>query len=357
MIWEATLPGPQFVKLRQRSLRKTYLDYKEEKGHEWPPINGGVWDEYKEEWEDPEHEKKATQARRSVCRRSGKFSDNKGPFWDTHMLGLDTNTPAPSITFVCREANNVVLSRYTKAFSYSDNLPGTLFDFDTDTLYLQEDFFSHRSGYYGPVSITEGLAGHYAITDTTNVVKVRRLALYLSDLSNRLNYDWNFFQTLEAMLCRLLGLFSGVTELSLLIRDYNMLPTPGYLPDLMGQGHLIDAIDVPEAIGAYSTWRTDLLNRTLPLMKPLKNFNGMEMELFVDSFKRNWGSFTELGTSRQVPNVQVKSLVPTIMKRDLDRAKSLYESAQVTYDRVAEEQLRSFGFSVSDFVSDDDDDF
>ncbi|PVH72393.1 hypothetical protein DL98DRAFT_539251 [Cadophora sp. DSE1049] len=350
LIWEAALPGPRLVSIRQRPLRKTFLDYKEEKGYDWPPIEYFGGEEDGELDEDQEEERR--EARRTICHWRGDLfdEDNMSVFWEMNMLGIDSNCPPPNIMYACREAHQVASRNYTKAFAYLESLPGAYINFDTDALYLNENYFSQYSGYHGSTSILEGLVGHYAITDRESLRRVRTLAVHLGTR--------DYSQPLEELLCHLLRTFEGVKELSMVARDYNTAPLRDYHPDSTGQGCFIDTIHPPAAIRAYSAYRRDLLAGSPPEVQLPMHHNAEWLKLSVGLAKQKWEATRGPASSREFPDTRLVNIVPQRLKRDLDQARTLYEQALEVYETNEDirkrEELHAAGFCTDDALSDDD---
>ncbi|KAG4422167.1 hypothetical protein IFR04_004673 [Cadophora malorum] len=350
LIWEASLPGPRIVSIRQRPLRKTYLDFREEKGYDWPLIED-FGDEEDGKLDEAQEEERR-DARRSICFWRGELLDeqNMSVFWDMHMLGIDSDCPPPNIMFACREAYQVATRSYTKAFAYPESVPGTYINFVTDILYLKEDYFSHYSGYQGSLSIVEGLIGYFAITDTESLRRVRTLAVLLG--------PQDYLQPLEDFLCHLLRIFEGVEELLLVARDYNTTPVQDYQPDSTGQGCFIDAIHPPAAIRAYSVYRRDLLAGSLPNVQLPEHHNAGWVKLSAKLAKVLWKASRQPTSTREFPDTRIVNIVPQRLKRDFDQAKALYEQAlevyQINEDIRKREELHAAGFCTDDALSDDD---
>ncbi|KAG4414940.1 hypothetical protein IFR04_011917 [Cadophora malorum] len=85
-IWEAALPGPRVVNIREKRLKKT---------------------------------------------RRGR-----------DMVALTSDTKAPSVLFACRESYSVASKFYMPSFAFADSIPETYFDHQRDILYLRFDTFA-----------------------------------------------------------------------------------------------------------------------------------------------------------------------------------------------------------------------
>ncbi|KAK0105477.1 hypothetical protein ONS95_004158 [Cadophora gregata] len=351
LIWEAALPGPRLVSICQRRLRKTFLDYKEEKGYDWPPMHDTEWNEDDELSEEQEEERR--NARRDVCLALVDWFDvydDMNLFWQMNLLCIASNCSPPNITYVCHEAYRVVARYYTKAFAYPDTLPGAYINLDNDILYLREEDFSLMSTFEGSSLILQGLKGHFAITDIESLERVRSLAVKVSERNQPLPQ--------EDFLCKLLEIFKGVEEISIVARDYNTMVIRDYPPDPAGQECLIDPVDASGAIRAYSTSRQRLLAGSLVEVNLPLHWSAEWLKQSAELAKQTWEASREPASSRRFPNIRVVNIVPQRLKRDLDQAKALYEQALETY-RINEairksEELHAAGFCTDDALSDDD---
>ena len=350
LIWGAALPGPRLVSIRQRQIRKTILDYKEEKGHDWPPNQvpdmdeEGLSEEELERWEQAHMDLVALEPE-----ADDEFEDDYSRFFlDMKMLALDSECPSPNIMLVCWEACGVVARSYTKAFAYPDTLPGAHINFTADVLYLRDDCFTNYSHYDGSASIIQGLNGDYAISDTDNLGRVRSLAVHVMEV----------YELHAGDLCGLLDIFTGAKELLVVARDYNIGSLCDYPPDSVGQGCFIDPIDPVTAIKAYSACRQRLLAGNFSEATLIKPFNVQLLSRTVEMAKQEWNANRKLALSREFINARIMNIVPRRLKRDLDQAKELYEQALGVYrineDIRKREELHAAGFCTDDALSEDD---
>jgi len=331
------------VSIRQRQLRKTFLDYREEEGHDWPPIQIPDVDEELERLEQAHVELVRTPSAHDY------FEDDYiRDFWEMKMLGLDSECPSPNIMLVCREACGVVARSYTKAFAYPDTLPGAHINFAADILYLRDDCFNKYSDYDGSPAITQGLTGDYAISDTDNLGRVRSLAVHVIE----------GYEVQSADLCDLLEIFKGAKELLVVARDYNIGSLWDYPPDPVGQGCFIDPIDPVTAIKAYSACRQRLLAGKFSEAILIKPFNVQLLSRTIELAKQEWKVNRKLASSREFINTRIMNIVPRRLKRDLDQAKELYEQALEVYrmneDIRKRQELHAAGFCTDDALSEDD---
>jgi 2EXR family len=93
LIWDASVPGPRIVNIRQRYLTKTWDDIINEEG---------------------------TKRRGAPTKAAG----TKGDALEAPRLkGLKSDCPQPSILFACRESYTVASKYYQRAFHPADTIP------------------------------------------------------------------------------------------------------------------------------------------------------------------------------------------------------------------------------------------
>ncbi|KAF4630007.1 hypothetical protein G7Y89_g8135 [Cudoniella acicularis] len=119
-IWEAALPDPRVINIREQRLRKT---------------------------------------------RRGR-----------DMVGVTSDTKAPSVLFACRDSYSIASKFYIPSFSFADSIPETYFDHQRDTLYLRCDTFALFS-YYDYFSETMDELEY--LYDSANLKRVQNLAVLL----------------------------------------------------------------------------------------------------------------------------------------------------------------------------------
>ena len=191
MVWELALPGPRVVAIRERALRRAYLELKLDDGKGQTPDETSSNDEAASEaskyWSQDDHD--------DDCELPTGLKPNPGP---------------PEISFVCRESFAVTLKYYKCVFSTSQSMPATYFDFSQDTLYLRPDTFPSETLTEGLEAMLEGLI---KIQDNNNLHLVQNLALLLCDEDR--NFDF------EEWLADMLSHFRRVKTLILVLEDFS----------------------------------------------------------------------------------------------------------------------------------------
>lgn len=342
------------MNIRQRPIKRTFLDFEEKHGVEWP--QGDLWNLDLEEVEDNDREsleqlrlQDRLAIRTEICLRLGARGYDQGVFWDGHLLGIDSNCPPPEITYVCRESYRVVSRHHTKAFAYPESISGTYFNFDLDTLYIRCYDFAHYFIYRGLDSIIDGLIGNFRLVDQDSLRKVRKLAIMLPCY-----YEPN---EMDEFLDELLSTFEGLKELFLVVRDYNLGWIKHYPPepDRVGDECIIDALSVPAAIKAYSDYRRDILRGELPELRLPMLSDATKVSIDIERLKRSWVILDKTYNIASRPSVLPKAIVPPRLKKDLDLAERLcrfaLENSEVAKTR---HNLQAAGWCIDDVLSDDD---
>lgn len=241
-IWEAALPGPRLVNIRQRSLKPTIGEWERDTGREWPVMeeeSGGdaVPDEAHSLRYRPLTRQQIQQAPENV------YSTAYGT---RHLVGIYSEAPPPEIIYVCREARDVVLQYYTQAFYCAESFPQTYFDFAIDTLYIRTDNFGFGEGLE---CLHEDLRQGFPILDLKNIKRVRRLAIQYDNENNEDTFP-------EGALADILKFFGGIEELSLVLRHFEDEKTKtNDQSDLV----LLERMDVYYVLDFYK----DLLHRRM----------------------------------------------------------------------------------------------
>ncbi len=358
LIWEFALPGARLVKIRQRPIKKTFLDFEEEHGIEWPGRDFLDFDPNEDEESDRDSlnrilSRERLYLRSEICCKSGVIGYDQRVFWNSHMLGIESNCLPPEITFVCRESYEVVSGRYTKAFAYPESITGTYFNFDLDTLYIHYHDFSYYFDHKRLYSIIDGLIGNFQLVDQESLKKVRKLAVLLPR-----DYESD---EIDEFLDEVLDIFEGLKELFLVLRDYNYGQIPHYPPEpeRVGDECIIDPLSALRALKTYSDYRHDILRGELPKLRRPMLSNANKVNADVERLKNSWAILDKADNSTCRPSIQPKAIVPPRLKKDLDLAEGLcnlaLENSEIAKTRDA---LHAIGFDLEDIVSDDDfDDF
>ncbi|KAK2624872.1 hypothetical protein QTJ16_006065 [Diplocarpon rosae] len=343
MIWEAALPGPRLVNVWQGQLKQTSLHHEVETGRQGPaPNEWDLVDEYGEFEETRYDEDQA--ARVQICRlRAGGW--HQRIFWDSHLLGIRSDCPPPSITFVCRESYHVVVRRYAKVFAYPNSVAQTYFDFERDTLYLRPEAFSRYSAYGGLQSILDGLSGPFELEDQASLGRVQRLAISISS-SILCTFG------LDGILLEVLALFKGLRVLSMVVRDYNQMLVREYGPisgESSADSCLVGPLDIRKAIMFYGGYREQVLNGYLPRVRlPLLENVELVREV-IARLKASWAAAANSKKSTLRPTVVPAAIVSPRLKRDLDRVEHLYMVALANSEEAKlRDNLQAAGWNLDD---------
>ncbi|KAL2062488.1 hypothetical protein VTL71DRAFT_6754 [Oculimacula yallundae] len=348
LIWEAVLPGPRLVNMRQRPVRKTFLDYKEEMGHEWPLLEDDTEDaQGSHELDDVRNA--AARARDDISRSINTAGNVPIPFYEAHLLGIDSNYPPPSIMVVCRESCSVVLHHYTKSFSCMGSVPQTYFDFTRDTLYLHIDSFAYYrgDGIMTLDMVLDGLNGHSKITDSENLGRVQKLAITIPmHYSSRAQTEF---------LKSILVVFEGAKEISIIVDDQTVhFSAYGiHHPVDIDEQCIVNPVSFGKALIEYYRCRDDILSGKMRQLHIPITPEAKQVTSIVDTLRAQWKSSTTT-EARQFPNIQPKILINPIDSRDLNRAVSLYNAALAHHEQKLREGREAAGICSDDDLSDDD---
>ncbi|PVH72392.1 hypothetical protein DL98DRAFT_73150 [Cadophora sp. DSE1049] len=120
LIWEAVLPGPRIVEIRQRPKDTTIGIWERRRGLQWPPPLSGEGDD--------EREIRCQLARASIIRDVDGDEYDEDVYRQARLLEIWSYAPRPYITYVCREAEEVVLRFYTRCFGTAYSIPRAYFN-------------------------------------------------------------------------------------------------------------------------------------------------------------------------------------------------------------------------------------
>ncbi len=118
LIWEAALPGPRVVHLRSARLARYRCGRVRSDISMFP------------------------------CAESPLFFDQiPSPYYSKigpkiDLRGFKSDSPPPTLLFVCRESFKIASKRYQRAFGTKWSLPEVWFDFKQDTLYLDYNWYN-----------------------------------------------------------------------------------------------------------------------------------------------------------------------------------------------------------------------
>ncbi|TVY16332.1 hypothetical protein LARI1_G007561 [Lachnellula arida] len=152
MIWEAAIPGPRIVTIRQRALDKTLGEWIEDEGF-----------------------------------HNGLFP---GESADDVLLGITSDCKPMQILFVCRESYHITSKIYQQTFATETAFAETYFDFKRDTLYLRYDTLKDLTPPYVEADRDfDDLP--YSLIGITDLEKVTNLAILVDPeaIKSAIN-DW-----------------------------------------------------------------------------------------------------------------------------------------------------------------------
>ncbi|KAH8595078.1 hypothetical protein B0O99DRAFT_158032 [Bisporella sp. PMI_857] len=156
-IWEAALPDPRVINIRQKELRK------------------------------------------------------RRPGYD--IMGVTSDTKTPSVLLACRESYSVSSKFYTPSFAPAGSIPETYFDLQRDTLYLRFDTFALISDgdWYG--NTMDELGWLY---DSANLKRVQNLAVLLDPDPDQITNT-----ATPSKLATILFLFGNVKNLIVVLSHFD----------------------------------------------------------------------------------------------------------------------------------------
>jgi hypothetical protein len=218
-IWEAALPGPRIVELREKPLKIAFGDFRHQVQY------------HKINWEQRSNQSidgSINEAPTARILRENSWLDrmNQEIFMNPNLLSSRHLTPmtgfksycrAPDILFACRESHEVAIKHYERAFDMVASHPETWFDFHRDVLYIRWDKFTFNRTtvqfddlrYYIPCTFNEEVRG-----------RIENLAI-LMDKKNIRNYgEKNLEKFLSCILCH----FDGVKTLTLVAKHVGDYP-------------------------------------------------------------------------------------------------------------------------------------
>ncbi|KAN0117542.1 hypothetical protein V8E51_003519 [Hyaloscypha variabilis] len=281
LIWEAALPGPRTVPIRQRKLLTTIREWEAKTGRTWPvfPHEMLTMNEFARDSPPPSgagENSKVKRFQQRVLRsqlneflHGDRASDR---YLDAKMLGLYSPSPAPEIAGVCREALEVVEGAYPRSFAGPASFAQTWFNGARDTLYIRHDTY----WVYPSESIVDINDG-FPVLDVQSLRSVKRLAILwflgAPELGRPLVEDWT---------APVLRLFGGVEELVLVLRHYGD-----------GEGEevfLVDPKDTEEALKKYESRSAhpDGGEQVFPPMQFNFRVEELDMEL-LEEYRQNFG--------------------------------------------------------------------
>lgn len=209
-IWEAALPGPRIIQIKEKLVRKT------------------------------------------------KDEDE--------ILSLLSNSKAPPMLYVCRDSQRVAQKFYVPSFTFADSDPKIYFDFSADTLYLlfdeytlahDDDFESEDSDDSLLINVDVRFENFLdALHDVADLCRVQKLALLLSW------EDANCHQ----QLAQVLGWFGHIRELIIVVGHFSQ--------GLDDQGDILfyEPLDITETCYNYKTFPREVSYERTPDVPLVVNF-------------------------------------------------------------------------------------
>jgi hypothetical protein len=217
MMWEAAMPGPRIVEVRQKLLRR---------------IRGKWINNWKEKDE---------------------IADDlvPNPSVDDDLMGIRSACRPPQILSVCKESHSVTSKHYKKVFGRRASSPKTYFDFQRDILYLRHDTFP---GYVKEhnlscdnAKVKSMLSSLGECTDVETPRKVENVALLVDRLGfyNTAGID----DFMRECIRNVLLVFCNVKTLTLVVQHYK--PKDGTGPTLV----FMKPIDIDKALRQLRGYR------------------------------------------------------------------------------------------------------
>ncbi|KAE8454455.1 hypothetical protein EG329_000078 [Mollisiaceae sp. DMI_Dod_QoI] len=217
-IWEASLPGPRIVDLREKLLKVKIEDFKQHiqkcKSEREQQSNERIdacvdnvataralreesWLEHVNSIEIPSHLLEAFTEKRKM----------------EPMHGLKSRCHAPDILFACRESHEVAIRSYELAFDTVASQPQTWFNFHQDILYLRWDNFNATKSIFGRKFDDLMYYIPYVFEEKCQC-RIENLAL----LMNKKGVVKCDVESLEELLASILCAFGGVKNLILVAK-------------------------------------------------------------------------------------------------------------------------------------------
>ncbi|KAF8861544.1 hypothetical protein BDZ45DRAFT_258901 [Acephala macrosclerotiorum] len=275
-IWEAALPGPRVVNIREKRLKKPRQPEREHIEETSPDFDLPTFSRY-------------------------------------NPVGLTSDSEAPSLLFTCRESYNVASKFYVLSFTQATSIPETYFDFHKDTLYLRYDTFTlleRDDAFLGDWldDWFDDFIGELECThDSYNLRRVQNLALLLEPSRHT---------DCHGILAFILGIFGNVRKLTLVVRHFDQEE------DGQGDIQFIEPINVTETCHNYETFSTKPSQNQDVLEVPLDaNFvSAVDLERCLEETRQFLNEGGEDGdlVELPLPQVEYKSAVTGALKKYLD---------------------------------------
>jgi hypothetical protein len=278
-IWEAALPGPRLVNIKEKRLRKTKREHIAETRPDLDPT----------------------------------------AFPPDNLLGVTSDSRAPSVLFACRESYSVASKVYVPSFGFATSIPETYFDFQRDTLYLRCNtfglFYEEAEG-----SWDETIDELDRLYDRVNVARVQNLAILLHPDPEEAARVAQPFD-----LALFLLLFGNIKYLTFVVGHF------GRECDDQGDILLMEPIDVVktchnyEAASSETSQHQDALDVPLitdfvPAAEFERCLEELKQDLEGEDFGEDWNP-----PNLPLPQIEYKSAITGGLKRYLDGLRKGYQ--------------------------------
>lgn len=149
-IWKYALPGPRIVLVEVAYLASTNFGRRRVRSDRTVPDTGpGPWPRI-EGYDEQLHKRSAKEPISTAEDDEGwDTDDDSDPFeesgdWRQRLWGIRTRCSTPAMLLACRESHNIASKVYCRAFGTKSALPSVWFDFEQDTLYLNQETFENK---------------------------------------------------------------------------------------------------------------------------------------------------------------------------------------------------------------------
>jgi hypothetical protein len=278
-IWEAALPGPRLINIKEKRLRKTKREHIAETCPDLDPAT----------------------------------------FPPDNLLGVTSDSKAPSVLFACRESYSVASKVYVPSFAFADSIPETYFDFRRDTLYLSCNKFGL---FYEDVEGSWYKTGDelQRLYDRVNLGRVQNLAILLHP-----DPEEGARVAQPPDLALFLLLFGNVKYLTFVVGHFSREC------DDQGDILLMEPIDVLKTYRNYEAVSSETSQHQGALDVPLITdfVPPAELEICLEELKRdlegeNFGEDWD-PQFLPMPQIEYKSAVTGGLKRYLDGLRKGYQ--------------------------------
>lgn len=334
MIWEAALPGPRIVHLKQHLLLKRPANLERRRSDF--PVTGK---DQSEDRDDDQVYQICSVAALKEALRSEEAMRREEETWDTFNHGRwpevwnkpqplfeffcwRSTCPPPLLLRVCYESFVVASKIYSQAFGTPAAFPETWFSFQKDILYFNVESFLYAGyNFDGQAKFKSALERDIS---TQEMRRVDNLALFLDQLGGA-RWQSNY----EIWLCGILELFMNVKNLTVVPEHYKGLfyqrlkksSNPRDDESLV----FIEPFDIDHACNFYGLNHPDIFNGELIYNPQLLN---VDMDL-LDRYRLGGEDFEDLEYEIKfnMPNVDEEVVSSAAMRAKLEELKKDFEAA------------------------------